>query len=441
MAINFTQTDTDTHCNTGVDGRAECVESGTAGTSEQTVTIPGQTTQTDLSFEIDITNETGPNGSWTIRLNVTTSDMTIDWISTDIVVRNGSCTQQGSSHTENHTDVDLGSTGVKSVTFTASGLPSLSSGDRITVQFLFTNSAHGDASFGFTPDQDIDTPLTSVGPTDVTLSATATGIATLGPNSIFKTLATTAIGVPRLARLVFNGLSATAIGVAALGRVKLLLQAVAATAIGIASLVKTPFLNIRGTATGTVALGRLVFKTLASTAIGLAGLSTGATKITVAAVATGVAVLARMPILTLRATAAGVGTLNKNVATTLAAVVSGIATLDPVKLTLLILAATATGVSILSRTVFKGLGGTAVGVSVIGRTVFKTLNAAATGVGTVIAASVKFVTITAIAAGVAVLTRLVTTLPAPFTGAGGMGFLSRKQTAWQLRKPAWRRRL
>ena len=167
MAINFTQTDTDTHCLTADrDGRSECVEGGGAGTTEQTVTIAGESTFSDLNFEIDITNETDPNGSWTIRLNVTSENMNMSWVSTRVSVRNGACVIQGSSHTENHADEDLSTTGVKSVTFTTSGLSSLNSGDRITALLSFSNASHGDSSFGFTPDQLIDTPLTA-GPSPI----------------------------------------------------------------------------------------------------------------------------------------------------------------------------------------------------------------------------------------------------------------------------------
>ena len=271
------------------------------------------------------------------------------------------------------------------------------------------------------------------GVTTKTLVATTIGVATLGPNSIFKTLALTTVGALNLNRGIFKTLEATSTGTPTLEKIKLALKTLTATAVGIANMTRIPMLTLRAqasgeatlgrrifkiltaTVTGAGSLGRLVFKTLTATTVGIAAVEIFkmVTRTLVATVA-GVATLSRKLIASrlLAATAVGTATLRKAIFKTLKATAVGIGAVvadSLASLTKLTLSALTAGIATLSRqaTHFRPLIAIAVGLPNLKRTTFKTLSATAVGLVNIDPVKLVMRTLTATVSGVATLGRLV----------------------------------
>jgi len=136
---------------------------GTAGSTNTTVTIfRNGTTQYGIVWYSDIDTDERPslkNGTYTIRLNVTTTNAVIVWDAFQVCRVNSLCVSQeticGSLFALGKS---VGRTGVLSAT--ASGAPTTwNSGDRIMWVLGFKASGFGfPQSFGFTPDQNLNFP-------------------------------------------------------------------------------------------------------------------------------------------------------------------------------------------------------------------------------------------------------------------------------------------
>ena len=99
-------------------------------------------------------------GSWTVRLNVTTSNMNLTLVGVYICRVNsdgsGSLETLGSA---TGLSISLGSTGVKSQAVTTSSATSPGATDRLKIFFDISNSAMTNQSYTITTDQVLNSPL------------------------------------------------------------------------------------------------------------------------------------------------------------------------------------------------------------------------------------------------------------------------------------------
>lgn len=140
----------------------EVEDGATAGSTEQTIAI-GTATPIQRAYYMQPTPAPGtdfgwPAGDWTVRINITTADMDTDWEDTWICRVNSSCVSQAEIGNLQDQAVNLGSTGVKTMTVAGSA-QTPSANDSFVVVLGFSTSAHGGSGGGITPDQDLDTPL------------------------------------------------------------------------------------------------------------------------------------------------------------------------------------------------------------------------------------------------------------------------------------------
>ena len=302
MALVLTQTDTAADCGAvaGCSGATvagsavgrEATSGGTAGSTEQTITITKNSTEAGFMFQ-SADNE--PNktsweaGDWVVRLNVTTSQMNITWEDTYVCRFDNACGSLATVGSLTGQAISCGSTGVKSMTVSGAS-QTANATDEIYIVLVFKNAnTHGNKSIGITPDQNIDTPLdvattffktiaaTAVGAAAVkkgmfhTIQVTATGVALVDPTTIFpRTVAVTATGLASIAKTVKKTISVAAVGVA--GLAKTVGKIIAVTAVGTPSLIKNVGKTISVVATGapTVSTRMIFSKTVAATATGIA---------------------------------------------------------------------------------------------------------------------------------------------------------------------------
>jgi hypothetical protein len=134
------------------------------GTSGGAVTVGG--TQFDIGtnlaavyMEIDpAAGDQWKAGNYVVRLNVTTLNANITWTGTYICRLNSSNVSQATIGSLTGQTTSLGSTGVK--THTVSGAAQTpAAGDKIYIVCVFSVVTSNNQSFGWTPNQDIDTPL------------------------------------------------------------------------------------------------------------------------------------------------------------------------------------------------------------------------------------------------------------------------------------------
>ena len=171
MAINYTQTDDNATCSNGAYCSGEtskatqgkqATEGGTAGTVEVT-TANWTSTQTAFAALFGLTIDagtTGASGTWTVRLNVTASNMNLTISAIHICRVNSSCANQETIGSATGLSISLGTTGVKTQTVTGSAV-TLGVGDGVMVGFTIVNGAMTTQAFGFTPSVNIDSPFTA----------------------------------------------------------------------------------------------------------------------------------------------------------------------------------------------------------------------------------------------------------------------------------------
>ncbi len=143
-------------------GESVLEEGGTPGVNEITITHDGRADPSPLLFmQPDV--EPGADiaaGDWITRMNVTTSQMFVDWDEIHIceVSGSGACSNISTIGSDTGLAIDLGNSGVKSQT-TSGSATALAAGESFVCIFTFANSQVMSNSVGITPDADIDTPV------------------------------------------------------------------------------------------------------------------------------------------------------------------------------------------------------------------------------------------------------------------------------------------
>lgn len=167
MPINYTQSDTswspsDGGCSGGTVGQAiprTCNDGGIAGSTPVSATVTASATEVNIFFKCIIAASTAWNsGTWTWRVNITTSNMNLTLDSIYICRLNSSGVNQETIGSSTGLGVSLGSTGVKSGTI--SGIETTPVvGDFIAIFGIVVNGAMTNQAFSATPDQNIDSPF------------------------------------------------------------------------------------------------------------------------------------------------------------------------------------------------------------------------------------------------------------------------------------------
>lgn len=171
MAIILVQTDTVAPCGTilactsPADGLANVPQArlaeqgGSAGSGELSVSINKADIQAGVMFESPAVGQTTwQAGTYTVRLNVTTAVANLSLIEIHVCRVNSSCVSQETVGSSVGLGISMGTTGVKNVDVIGSE-QSASATDRIYIVFIFQAINHTSPTFGFTPDQNIDTPI------------------------------------------------------------------------------------------------------------------------------------------------------------------------------------------------------------------------------------------------------------------------------------------
>ena len=176
MAMTFTQINTNGACSadsycTGLIGSmfgtrilATAASGGSSGGTESVRTLEPGTDQ--FGGFIEITPDAGVTwdaGTWTIRLNVTTSNMNHTWASVHICRVNSSCVNQESLGSASSLGISLGTTGIKSANVTGSAATP-GAGDKILIVLGFSTSSMNEQISDYTMNQNIDSPFTAVTP-------------------------------------------------------------------------------------------------------------------------------------------------------------------------------------------------------------------------------------------------------------------------------------
>jgi hypothetical protein len=99
-------------------------------------------------------------GTWVVRLNVTTANANITWTECYICQVNSGCASVATIGSVTGQSISLGTTGVKSMNVTGSAI-SPASTDGVEIILAMTNGGTMTQSFGFTPNQLIDSPFTA----------------------------------------------------------------------------------------------------------------------------------------------------------------------------------------------------------------------------------------------------------------------------------------
>jgi len=167
MATSFMENDSLSACDSlQTKPTRQAVAGGVAGSSSTSSgSISGLAVQEPhITFSIvgaDAYN--GATGNYTVRLNVTTAGATITWTYCEIFVFNAACAQGASLGvvTSPTLSISCSTTGVKSITFNGSAWSPVG-GDTLGIVLGFDNGSGSPASFSFTPNQNIDTPMTLV---------------------------------------------------------------------------------------------------------------------------------------------------------------------------------------------------------------------------------------------------------------------------------------
>lgn len=143
----------------------EAIDSGTAGTSETAVTISNDTPEiVCFWYESEDVNDTSwAAGTWSVRLDVTTT-ADANWTRTDVCRVTSDCSSVEATVGSATHSISLNATGVTSdVDVTGSAQAGAAASDLwLIVLACLENVAHGNAAFGVTPSQLIDTPLAAL---------------------------------------------------------------------------------------------------------------------------------------------------------------------------------------------------------------------------------------------------------------------------------------
>ena len=171
MALILVQTDTVAPCGTilactsPLDGLAVTPQArlaedgGDAGSGELSATIYKADTQAGVMFESPAVGQTTwQAGTYTVRLNVTTAVALLVLREVHVCRVNSSCVSQEIVGNNTGLSISMAITGVKTVD--VEGVEqSASATDRIYIVLIFEATNHASLTFGFTPDQNIDTPI------------------------------------------------------------------------------------------------------------------------------------------------------------------------------------------------------------------------------------------------------------------------------------------
>ena len=171
MAINYTQTDNAaTHdvqacSNDGGVGNLtaakEMSNGGTAGTVEETARMAsGDVNQRCIMIETPAVGFTDwASGNYTVRLNVTTAGA-LTWTKCFVCRVNSSGVNQATIGSDQAVGISMNSAGIKTVTISGAAQTAADT-DRVYIVCVFDGpGGHGNTQFGWTPNQNIDTPIT-----------------------------------------------------------------------------------------------------------------------------------------------------------------------------------------------------------------------------------------------------------------------------------------
>lgn len=175
MAVNFTETDGAAGCAAGAycsgltantaNSTKTCSDGGTVGSTPVSLTIDQGTSDVRaLYFECTVgVGVSWDAGTWTVRLNVTTANASLELASVHICRVDSGCTNQATIGSSSALGLSLSATGVQSVNITGTAqVPAV--GDVVMVVFGFNNLAlMTPHAFGYTPDQNIDSPFVDAG--------------------------------------------------------------------------------------------------------------------------------------------------------------------------------------------------------------------------------------------------------------------------------------
>ena len=155
MALTFKQTDTNASCS--LSGKALTI-SGAAGSTAVSYSIPGGNGGLTFTWDQEA-GVTWDAGNLTVRLNVTTANMNMEWISTSVRRVDSGCNLVETFGSDS-TVTSLDTTGVKSVTFATTAVTPASTDD-LQIQLTIRNNAMTGQAFSYTPNQNIDSPFTA----------------------------------------------------------------------------------------------------------------------------------------------------------------------------------------------------------------------------------------------------------------------------------------
>lgn len=171
MSIILVQTDAVAPCGTilactsPADGLAttpqarKAEKDGSPGSSELIVTINKNDIQAGVMFESPaVGRTTWQSGTWTVRLNITTSTTNLNLIEVHICRLSSGCSSLATVGSTTGLAISMGTTGVKTIEVTGAE-QSAGATDRIYIVFIFHAVNHTNPTPGFTPDQNIDTPI------------------------------------------------------------------------------------------------------------------------------------------------------------------------------------------------------------------------------------------------------------------------------------------
>lgn len=161
----------------------EATKDGSAGVTELEILIALGATQAGIMFQ-SADNEPGKTtwnaGDWVVRLNVTTGSDRINWVATYVCRFNNACGSLAVVGSLTGQSISCELTGVKQMTV-AGAEQSANLSDEIYIVLIFQNTfTHGAKGIGFTPDQNIDSPIVITEVTPKSVSDSGSGADSIG---------------------------------------------------------------------------------------------------------------------------------------------------------------------------------------------------------------------------------------------------------------------
>lgn len=136
---------------------------GTAGSVEDSVQITDNAQRVVYWFESVGPSDTSWNaGTWTVRVNITTTDADGQWDHTHICRVNSSCGSPTAVGSLTDQNIAISTSGTKTMNVTGSSQTAASTDLFLIVLTFQDTAAHGNMSAGITPSLNIDTPLTAL---------------------------------------------------------------------------------------------------------------------------------------------------------------------------------------------------------------------------------------------------------------------------------------